>query len=76
MERTYTQSVHYKIVIEGDYSCGNLWEEDLYEDAEEAHDNVWEHVAGHIIDYYHTADIELSDLKTTEEDYKGGNSDD
>ena len=67
MEKTYTQSVHYKITIEGDYSRGNLWEEDLYEDAEEAHDNVWEHVAGHIIDYYHTADIELSDLKTREE---------
>ena len=70
MEKTYTQSVHYKITSEGDYSCGNLWEEDLYEDVEEAHDNVWEHVAGHIIDYYHTADIELSDLKTTEETKK------
>lgn len=67
MKRTYTQSVHYKIVIEGDYSCANLWKEDLYECAEEAHDNVWEHVASNIIDYYHTADIELSDLKTTEE---------
>ena len=67
MEKTYTQSVHYKIVIEGDYSCSNLWEEDLYEDAEEAHDNVWEHVAGHIVDHYHTADIELSNLKTMEE---------
>ena len=61
MEKTYTQSVHYKIVIEGDYSCSNLWEEDLYEDVEEAHDNVWEYVASNIIDYYHTADIELSD---------------
>ena len=70
MEKTYTQSVHYKITIEGDYSCGNLWEEDLYEDAEEAHDNVWEHVAGHIIDYYHMADIELSNLKTMEETKK------
>lgn len=67
MKKTYTQSVHYKIVIEGDYSCSNLWEEDLYEEAEEAHDNVWEHVAGHIVDHYHTADIELSDLKTMEE---------
>ena len=70
MEKTYTQSVHYKITIEGDYSCGNLWEEDLYEDAEEAHDNVWEHIASNIIDYYHTADIELSNLKTTEETKK------
>ena len=67
MEKTYTQSVHYKIVIEGDYSCSNLWEEDLYEDAEEAHDNVWEHVASNIIDHYLTADIKLSDLKTMEE---------
>ena len=32
MEKTYTQSVHYKIVIEGDYCCSNLWEEDLYEE--------------------------------------------
>ena len=70
MEKTYTQSVHYKIVIEGDYSCDNLWEEDLYEDVEEAHDNVWEYVASNIIDYYHTADIELSDLKTMEETKK------
>lgn len=70
MEKTYTQSVHYKITIEGDYCCSNLWEEDLYEDAEEAYDNVWEHVAGHIIDYYHTADIELSNLKTMEETKK------
>ena len=70
MEKTYTQSVHYKITIEGDYSCGNLWEEDLYEDAEEAHDNVWEYVASNIIDYYHTADIELSNLITMEETKK------
>lgn len=67
MEKTYKQSVHYKIVIEGDYFSETIWEEDLYECAEEAHDNVWEHVASNIIKYYHTADIELSDLKTTEE---------
>ena len=30
MEKTYTQKVHYKIILEGDYSCSNLWEEDLY----------------------------------------------
>ena len=67
MEKTYTQSVHYKITLKGDYSCGDLWEEDINEDVEEAHDNVWEYVASNIIDYYHTADIELSDLKTMEE---------
>ena len=33
MEKTYTQKVHFKFVIEGDYSCGNLWEEELYENA-------------------------------------------
>ena len=31
MEKTYTQSVHYKIIIEGDYACANQWEEELYE---------------------------------------------
>ena len=40
MEKTYTQKVHFKFVIEGDYSCGNLWEEELYKNAEDAYDTV------------------------------------
>lgn len=67
MEKTYKQKVHYKIIIEGDYSCGNLWEEDLYQKASEAHDNVLEYIANNITDYFHNANITLDNLRTIEE---------
>lgn len=67
MEKTYTQKVHYKIVIEGDYSCGNLWEEELYQEASEAHDNVLDHIADNIMDYFHNVNITLDNLRTIEE---------
>ena len=41
MKKTYTQKVHYRIVIEGDYSIGNLYEEELFNTAEETHDLIW-----------------------------------
>lgn len=67
MEKTYTQTVHYKIVLEGDYSCCNLWEEELYQKVEEAHDNVLDHIADNIIDYFHNANITLNNLRTIED---------
>lgn len=67
MGKTYTQEVHFKIVIEGDYSCCNLWEEDLYENAEDYHDCVLDYVGDNIIDYFHNANIKLTNLKTIEE---------
>ena len=67
MEKTFTQSVHYKIIIEGDYSCCNLWDEDLYQDANDFHDNVLDYVADNIVDYFHHANIILTDLKTVED---------
>ena len=67
MEKTYTQKVHYKIILEGDYSCGNLWEEELYKEANEAHDNVLEHIANNITDHFHNANITLDNLITFEE---------
>ena len=67
MEKTYTQKVHFKIVIEGDYSCGNLWEEELYKNAEDAHDTVLEHVSYNIMDYFYKANITLDNLRTIEE---------
>lgn len=69
MEKTYTQKVHYKIVIEGDYSCGNVWEEELYQEAEEAHDTVLDHIADNIADYFHNANIVLDNLRIIEETY-------
>lgn len=67
MEKTYTQKVHFKIVIEDDYSCGKLWEEDLCQDANEFHDSVLEYVSDNIIDYFHNVNIVLTDLKTIED---------
>ena len=67
MEKTYTQEVHFKIVIEGDYSCGNLYEEELYQEANEAHDSVLEHVSYNIMDYFYKANITLDNLRTIEE---------
>lgn len=67
MEKTYTQKVHFKIIIEGDYSCGNMWEEDLYQNAEEFHDTVLDYVGDNIIDYFHKVNITLTDLETIEE---------
>ena len=66
MEKTYTQKVHYRIVLEGDYSVCNLLEEELHDNAEEMHDIVWEYVAENIIDYY-PPKITLGNLRTEEE---------
>ena len=67
MEKTYTQEVHFKIVIEGDYACCNLWEEELLEKAEDFHDGVLEYVGDNIIDYFDNANIKLTNLKTIKE---------
>jgi hypothetical protein len=67
MEKTYCQKVHYRIVIEGDYSCANLYEEELWEQAEEAHDCVLDYLGENISDCFSTAKIELTNLRTKEE---------
>ena len=66
MEKTYTQTVHYHIVIEGEYSVCNLLEEELHNTAEETPDLVWNYVADNICDYY-PPKITLSNLRTEEE---------
>lgn len=48
MAKTYTQKVHFRIVIEGDYSMGNLLEEELCESAEETKELLWDYVADNI----------------------------
>lgn len=68
MKETYTEKAHFKITIEGEYSCGNLWKEELdSETTGELEDSVWDYVATNIIDYYHNADIEISELKIIKE---------
>lgn len=69
MEKTYQQKIHYRVVIEGDYSVGNMWDEDLYQTPEEAHDNVLEHLYENFTEILNSPKfkIELSDLRTKEE---------
>lgn len=52
MEKTFTEKVHYRIIIEGDYSCCNMVEEELDTCAEDLHDCVWNYVAENISDHY------------------------
>ena len=69
MEKTYQQKIHYRVVIEGDYSVCNMWDEDLYQAPEEAHDNVLEHLYENFTEILNSpkCKIELSDLRTEEE---------
>ena len=70
MKKTYQQEIHYRVVIEGDYSVCGMWEEDLYQTPEEAHDNVLEHLHKNFGEILNSpkCKIELSDLWTKEED--------
>lgn len=67
MKKTYTQTVHYKFVIEGEYSCCNVWEEELYQNAQEASDNVLDYIGENIDEFLLSSNIKLTNLITTEE---------
>lgn len=69
MEKTYTQKVRFKLIIEGDYSCRNLYDEELLQNADDFHDTVLNYIGDNIIDYFHNANIELTNLETIEEVY-------
>lgn len=66
-EKTYTQEVHYKVTIEGNFKCRNLWEEDLIEDADEWHDIIIDYIYDNFRDCFHNRKVDLIDLKTIEE---------
>ena len=69
MEKTYRQKIHYRVVIEGDYSVCDMWDEDLYQAPEEAHDNVIEYLHENFAEILNSPKfkIELSNLRTEEE---------
>lgn len=69
MEKTYEQRIHYRMVIEGDYTVCDMWEEDLYQAPDEAHDQVIEHLYENFSEILNDPKfkIELSDLRTEEE---------
>lgn len=68
-EKTYQQTVHYQVVIEGDFSCGNMWEEDLYETPEEFRWGFREWFYESLTEIMNSPNckIELSNLRTEEE---------
>lgn len=65
MAKTYAQKVHYRIVIEGEYSICNLEEEELCESADEMHDLLWNYVADNICEC--SPIIVIDNLRTEEE---------
>lgn len=69
MEKTYTQKVKFRLVIEGEYSCCNMWEEELWEEPEQVHDSLLEYVGDNIIDYLNDNNykLEISDIQTEED---------
>ena len=69
MEKTYEQRIHYRVAIEGDYTVCNMWEEDLYQAPDEAHDQVIEHLYENFSEILNDPKfkIELSNLRTEEE---------
>lgn len=64
MEKTYTESCDFKIIIEGHYICGNLFEEEL---CQINTDNIWDYVASNITDFYRGANIKIFNERTEEE---------
>lgn len=69
MEKTYTQRIRYQVVIEGEYSVGEMWEEDLYQTPEEARDNVIEYMYENFSELINNSSFKLKliDLRTEEE---------
>lgn len=69
MEKTFTQRIRYRVVIEGEYSIGNMWGEELFRTPEEARDIVVEHMYENFSELIHNPNfkLELTDLRTEEE---------
>ena len=67
MRKTYTQKVHYRFVIEGEYSSSNMWEEDVIESEENICDYVLDYIGENINDFLIADNIKIIDLTTIEE---------
>jgi hypothetical protein len=67
--KTYEQKIHYRVVIEGDFSCGNMLEEELSDTPEEYRWDFKEWLYESFTDVMNgpNCKIELSDLRTEEE---------
>ncbi len=65
MEKTFTEKVHCRIVFEFDYSCGNMYEEELHEEPNDLHDIVLDYITDNVADIM--PNIVLSNLRVIEE---------
>lgn len=65
MEKTFIEKVHCRITFEFDYSCCNMFEEELHEEANDLHDIVLNYLADNIIDI--KPNVILSNLRVIEE---------
>lgn len=67
--KTYEQTIHFRVVIEGDFSVGNMWDEELSETPEEFRWGFKEWLYESFTDVMNSPNckIELSDLRTREE---------
>ena len=69
MEKTYTQKIHYRVTFEGDFDCGRILEEDLFQTPEEMKWGFKEWLYESMTELLNSPNckIELTDLRTTEE---------
>jgi hypothetical protein len=65
MEKTFTEKVRCRIVFEFDYSCCNMYEEELHKEADDLHDIVLTYLADNITDI--KPKVTLSNLRAVEE---------
>ena len=65
MDKTFTMSCDFEIVIRGNYSICDMWEEDL--ETPITKDDVWFYVTNNITDFYTNAQINISNEKIEEE---------
>lgn len=65
MEKTFTETVHCRVVFEFDYSCCNMYEEELHEEPSDLHDRVLDYITDNVADIMPS--IVLSNLRIIEE---------
>ena len=65
MEKTFTEKVHCRVIFEFDYSCCNMYEEQLHENADDLHDWVLDYITDNVAEIM--PKIKLTNLQIIEE---------
>lgn len=64
MEKTFTESCDFELVIRGNYSTSNLWAIEL---GKINKDVIWDYISNNICDFYKDAKITISNENIKEE---------